>query len=256
MERTAIISVDGHVRASRSDYRDYIEQRYLDAFDEWIRSQEAAGAPESGNQPGLDPTSQWDSELRLKDMESQGVVAEVLFPNGLPFQSRPPTTSGPFSDPELDRQARLAYNRWLADFCAQTPGRRAGQALVSFDDVDLAVARRPLGQGARAGRRHDAGPAARWHLLLRPRPRPGVGRLRGGRPADQPARRVRRAGLRPAGVRRHHDVGARALLLLGPVPVADDPGRRLRALPRPPGRLRRDRGRLDRPRPSASWTAA
>jgi predicted TIM-barrel fold metal-dependent hydrolase len=139
--RTAIISVDGHVRASRSDYRNYIEQRYLATYDEWVRAQEAAGAPESGNlSPGLEPTSQWDSDLRLKDMESQAVVAEVLFPNGLPFQSRPSDAIEGFSDPELNRQARLAYNRWLVDFCAQTPGRRAGQALVTFDDVDLAVA--------------------------------------------------------------------------------------------------------------------
>jgi len=140
MSKTAIISVDGHVRASRNDYRNYVEKRFLDAFDDWARSEEAAGAPESGSlSAGLDPTSQWDSDLRMKDMESQSVVAEVLFPNGLPFQARPADDVGSFSDPEIDRQARLAYNRWLADFCAQTPGRRAGQALISFDDVDLAV---------------------------------------------------------------------------------------------------------------------
>ena len=141
MARTAIISVDGHVRASRSDYRDYVEQRYLDVYDDWVRQQEAAGTPESGNlSPGLDVTSQWDSDLRVKDLESQGVVAEVLFPNGLPFQTRPFDDVGTFSTPELNRQARLTYNRWLADFCALTPGRRAGQAVVSFDDVDQAVA--------------------------------------------------------------------------------------------------------------------
>jgi hypothetical protein len=33
----------------------------------------------------------------------------------------------------------MAYNRWLADFCALAPGRRAGQALISFDDVEQAV---------------------------------------------------------------------------------------------------------------------
>jgi predicted TIM-barrel fold metal-dependent hydrolase len=138
MERVAIISVDGHVRASRSGYRDYIEKDYLDVFDGWVRSQE--GAPEPGGvQPGLDAASQWDSEFRLKDMESQGVVAEVLFPNGLPFQAAPGGENEGFAGPDIDRQARMAYNRWLADFCALTPGRRAGQALVSFDDVDQAV---------------------------------------------------------------------------------------------------------------------
>ena len=151
MAKTAIISVDGHVRASRSDYRNYVEQRFLHAFDAWASAEEAAGAPESGNlSAGLDPTSQWDSDLRLKDMESQGVVAEVLFPNGLPFQSRPADDVGSFADPEIDRQARLAYNRWLADFCAADagPSRRAGARLVRRRRPGRGG--HPLGQGARA----------------------------------------------------------------------------------------------------------
>ena len=135
MERTAIISVDGHVRASRAGYRAYIEEAFLDPYDEWVHAQIRAGTPEHGGlRPGSDASAQWDSDLRLKEMESQGVVAEVLFPNGLPFDG-----DDSFSSPELNRQGRLAYNRWLADFCALTPGRRAGQALISFDDIDLAV---------------------------------------------------------------------------------------------------------------------
>jgi predicted TIM-barrel fold metal-dependent hydrolase len=140
MERTAIISVDGHVRAARATYRDYVERRHLDVFDEWVRSQEELGVPDQGGvQPGLDAASQWDSEFRMKDMESQGVVAEVLFPNGVPFEGSPAQDASAFSGPELDRAARMAYNRWLADFCALAPGRRAGQALISFDDVEQAV---------------------------------------------------------------------------------------------------------------------
>ena len=38
------------------------------------------------------------------------------------------------------RESRLAYNRWLADFFADAPGRRSGQAVVAFDDVEQAVA--------------------------------------------------------------------------------------------------------------------
>src|ERR1039458_8925661 len=103
MERTAIISVDGHVRASRATYRDYVENHSLGVFDEWVRSQEELGAPDQGGvQPGLDAASQWDSELRMKDMESQGVVAEVLFPNGVPFEVSPGQDTPAFSSPELD----------------------------------------------------------------------------------------------------------------------------------------------------------
>jgi predicted TIM-barrel fold metal-dependent hydrolase len=141
MERMAIISVDGHVKASRAGYREYFAQEYVDAFDEWAAAQEAAGVPDAGNlnyEFGLE--SQWDSDTRLRDLERVGVVGEVLFPNGLPFQRSRLEDAGSSRDLELDRQARLAYNRWLADFCAATPGRRAGQAVVSFeDDVDTVV---------------------------------------------------------------------------------------------------------------------
>ena len=247
MSKTAIISVDGHVRASRSEYRNYVKKRFLGVFDDWAKGEEAAGAPESGNlSAGLDPTSQWDSDLRLKDMESQGVVAEVLFPNGLPFQARPADDVGSFSDHEIERQARLAYNRWLADFCAQTPGRRAGQALISFEDVDLAVG------DIHWAKEHGLGGVMMPALL------PGgifffdpaldpvwAACVEVGLPISQHGG-TGRADLWTTRIRRHHDVGPRALLLLRPLPVADDPRWRLRALPGPPRGLRRDRGRLDR----------
>src|SRR5262249_5673105 len=60
-------------------------------------------------------------------------------PNGLPFSTIRFEDFGKQGDPALDRQARTAYNRWLADFCAAAPGRRAGQMVTNFDDVDQAV---------------------------------------------------------------------------------------------------------------------
>ena len=44
------------------------------------------GTPDAGNKnPKLPDESQWDSEFRLGHLDAQGVAAEVLFPNGLPF---------------------------------------------------------------------------------------------------------------------------------------------------------------------------
>jgi predicted TIM-barrel fold metal-dependent hydrolase len=40
----------------------------------------------------------------------------------------------------LEAAGRRAYNHWLADLCNELPGRRAGVALIGFDDVDAAVA--------------------------------------------------------------------------------------------------------------------
>ena len=140
MTRTAIISVDGHVKASRAGYRDYIEQQYLDDYDASVKAAEDAGFPDAGNlNPEYGFDAQWDSDRRLEAVESQGAVAEVLFPNGQPFQVNRLEDFGRANNPELAAEGRRAYNRWLADFCAEAPGRRAGQAVVSFDDVDQAI---------------------------------------------------------------------------------------------------------------------
>jgi predicted TIM-barrel fold metal-dependent hydrolase len=140
MTRTAIISVDGHVKASRAGYREYIERAHLEEYDASVKAAEDAGLPDAGNlNPEYGFDAQWDSDRRLEAVESQGAVAEVLFPNGQPFQVNRLEDFGRATNPELAAAGRRAYNRWLADFCAEAPGRRAGQAVVSFDDVDQAV---------------------------------------------------------------------------------------------------------------------
>jgi predicted TIM-barrel fold metal-dependent hydrolase len=140
MAKTAIISVDGHVKASRAGYRNYIQNKFIDAYDEWVRAAETAGLPDAGNlNPEYGFDAQWDSERRLEVLDGQGVVAEVLFPNGQPFQVNRFEDAARAADAELAGEGRRAYNRWLVDFCAEAPGRRAGQAVVSFDDIDQAV---------------------------------------------------------------------------------------------------------------------
>jgi predicted TIM-barrel fold metal-dependent hydrolase len=140
MPRTAIISVDGHVRAAQADYRHYVERRHLDAFDEWARSIKESARPDTGNvSPELPIESQWDLARRFADLEAQGVVAEVVFPNGVPFQERQFEDVGPAANPALTRAGMTTYNRWLADLCADSSGRVCGQALVLFDDVEQAV---------------------------------------------------------------------------------------------------------------------
>jgi predicted TIM-barrel fold metal-dependent hydrolase len=133
--KAAIISVDGHVKAPRGAYRDYLDPEYRDTFDAWLQTVE--NAADGFVHPRLDNAVQWDPARRVADLETQGVVAEVLFPNGQPFDSPRVDNAG---DPVLTRQSNMAYNRWLADFCAQVPGRLCGLAAISFDDVEQAVA--------------------------------------------------------------------------------------------------------------------
>jgi len=140
MAKTAIVSVDGHVKASRTEYRDYLPQQYLDAYDEQVKAAEEAELPDAGNlHPDLAPEQQWDSDLRIASLEEVGVVAEVLFPNGQPFQLNPLDDHPRAATPELAEAGRQAYNRWLVDFCARAPERRRGQMQTSFSDIDKAV---------------------------------------------------------------------------------------------------------------------
>jgi predicted TIM-barrel fold metal-dependent hydrolase len=77
-------------------------------------------------------------------MEADGIVAEVLFPNTVPpfypktsLTAHPPTSNA--AELELRWAGLRAHNRWLADFCAATPGRRAGIAQILLADIDAAV---------------------------------------------------------------------------------------------------------------------
>lgn len=134
MAKAAIISVDGHVKPPREQYRDYVDPAFREALEHSITA--AQGSPDGFVHPALDESAQWDPSRRLADLETQAVVAEVLFTNGLPF-AEPTIDHAP--DPTLTRASNMAYNRWLADFCSGAPGRLCGLAAVSFDDVAQAV---------------------------------------------------------------------------------------------------------------------
>jgi predicted TIM-barrel fold metal-dependent hydrolase len=137
--RYTIISVDGHAGASLLDYKPYLASRWHDDFDAW------AAAYENPFADLLAATAyrNWDSDRRLAETEEQGVVAEVLFPNTVPpfFAQGNLTALEPMADDYERRWAGLqAHNRWLADFCAAAPGRRAGLAQIFLNDVDDALA--------------------------------------------------------------------------------------------------------------------
>jgi predicted TIM-barrel fold metal-dependent hydrolase len=135
MARAAIISVDGHVKAPRAAYREYLEPAFRDTFDDWLR--ELEGTPDGFVHAAIGEDGQWDAARRVADLETQGVVAEVVYGNGQAFDGDRGNHPG---DPAVIRASNMAYNRWLVDFCSKAPGRIGGQAAVSFNDVDQAVA--------------------------------------------------------------------------------------------------------------------
>ena len=74
----------------------------------------------------------WDPAERLKDMDLDGVQADVIY-----------TTRGfrifRMEDAPLQRASFIAYNDWLADYCSYAPNRLAGLGLISLFNIDEAV---------------------------------------------------------------------------------------------------------------------
>jgi predicted TIM-barrel fold metal-dependent hydrolase len=79
---------------------------------------------------------------RLAALEEQGIHAEVTFPGPvLAGGLSPAMYLGAHASRDLEPvwPALHAYNRWLAEFCAVAPGRRAGCIPIDLHDMDRAV---------------------------------------------------------------------------------------------------------------------
>ncbi len=73
-----------------------------------------------------------DPHLRVKDMERDGVDAEVIF-GILGCASK-------MQDVEAANHMLQIYNDWLVDFCSHYPDRHIGLACIPYGDIDAAVA--------------------------------------------------------------------------------------------------------------------
>lgn len=133
-----LITADTHAGGSHAQYREYLDPQYRERFDEWRGgyrnpAQEHYGSRKMRN---------WDLEIRTRDQNSQGVVGEVVFPNTVPpFYRKSIVTAQPPrpEDFELCLAGIRAHNRWLKDFCAEDPLRRAGVGLILPNDLAEAI---------------------------------------------------------------------------------------------------------------------
>ena len=128
-------------RRRAAGYREYFETQYLDAYDEWVKAQEDAGVPDAGNlnhEFGVD--SQWDSDKRVRVLEDVGVVAEVLFPNGLPFQVVAARGCGRLAGPRARPPGAAGLQPLVGRLLRRGAGtaRRSGGRVLRRD-IDLAV---------------------------------------------------------------------------------------------------------------------
>src|SRR5262249_32595631 len=71
----------------------------------------------------------WDPVERIKDMDIDGVDAEILYFGG-PLAA---------TDPALRLNSVRGYNRWLSDFASHAPDRLLGVASIPIDTPERAV---------------------------------------------------------------------------------------------------------------------
>jgi predicted TIM-barrel fold metal-dependent hydrolase len=156
MANYLIVSGDGHAGPPPEVYREYLDPEFREPFD---RHQEELAAGRMVDQDFVDEWDEetgdremraaYDSAVRDRVLDEEGVAAEVLFPDAdvlgtgrtasSPFGSG--LASGAGADPEAVRAGARAHNRWLADFVAESPTRRIGVAVVPITaGVEEAVA--------------------------------------------------------------------------------------------------------------------
>lgn len=162
-----LCSADGHVGAPTERYKPFVEKRYHAAFDQYIANHQWLWSPAHQESmiekslherlrgaEGFDPqrgsSIVWDPHFRLREMDKDGVCAEVLVPddqnsNDPPWGSGLATAAVSSSlheeyTPDWQRLGARAYNRWLAEFCSTDHQRLRGLILLgTLDDVDWCI---------------------------------------------------------------------------------------------------------------------
>jgi predicted TIM-barrel fold metal-dependent hydrolase len=161
--RLMVVSADGHAGPLPPGYRPFVEAKHLERFDEYLAMVEAYDAELAETLAATDGEDRhpfttmseernrlsglWDPDVRIRDLDAEGIAGEVVFPQGtIPF-ARYPALSDPRrprisfeADAELRNAGPRIYNRWLVELCTANPGRHAGIAVVPIRDVDAAVA--------------------------------------------------------------------------------------------------------------------
>jgi predicted TIM-barrel fold metal-dependent hydrolase len=200
-DRILVVSSDSHAGPSlERSLRPYCPREHLDEYDRFVRDFRAgsaelgyvdrliaqllgSGARGAVVDPRMDPAiaSKYikmaeeahlhtdcpghdDPHARLRDMDADGITAELVFAGGqnsevLPFIGFGADIGSESVSPRLRLLGEQIWNRWLADFVSVAPKRLIGVMQIPIWDVDLAV--EELKAGAKAGLRAVNFPAPR-----------------------------------------------------------------------------------------------
>ena len=151
-EPLVLVSADSHVGPRlKEDLRQFCDKSHLEAFDAFAA--QAPGMPLVGRElkAAFDWNAQteghYDPDVRLKDMDADGVSAEIVFHGSQNFIPLPFDTGSLFgniesmdgADLELLAAGRHIYNRWLAELCSVQPERHVGLAQLPIWDLDASI---------------------------------------------------------------------------------------------------------------------
>ncbi len=154
--RYLVVSGDSHAGPSlENELRAYCPQRYLEDFDEYARQVRAESLRPITGGKGNDIHSlealarakacagQSDVQTRLRDMDAQGIAAEVIFAGGQNDEFIPFLGSGLGGASDWPRELQAVgcrvWNSWIADFCSNAPDRLIGTMQVPIWDVEATV---------------------------------------------------------------------------------------------------------------------
>lgn len=149
-----VISADSHVIEPHDLWQRYADQRFRDRVPRLVRGEtcDRLVGEDYQNNVGLlagcmrkdveaRVEGRWDEDVfpggydpeqRMKDLETDGVDGEVLFPTvALGFY--------PIADVELQWALFRAYNTWLAEFCGSHPRQLKGIGMLTHETVGPAV---------------------------------------------------------------------------------------------------------------------
>ena len=173
-----VVSSDTHIGPRLvDDLRPYCPVSYLSRFDEFAAQMDQARKKLYQQMEGRETASfrrnhqtagHYDMEARLRDLDREGVAAEVIFHGSQNEEAMPwgtfvafygPTTD----DPDLVGRGQRIFNRWLADAVSVQPERHVGLAQLPMWDIDAAV--EEVETAADAGLRGVNFPAPRPEIL-------------------------------------------------------------------------------------------
>lgn len=173
-EDVQIVSVDDHVIEHPNVWQDRLPARYKEAGPRNYKDEDGndvwefegrrsyniglnAVAGKRREDYGVEPTrfsdmlpGCYDPKERVKDMDIEGVQAQLCFPS---FPGFAGSTFFNATDKDLATACVAAWNNWMIDeWCSANPGRQIPLALVPFWDIDATVAEaeRVAAKGAKA----------------------------------------------------------------------------------------------------------